>query len=226
MIKLGTNVRAAISNEFLDILRQVSVAYIRGVKAQCDRYPRRKDQLVRDSRMQLAYHTQLLKDQAAFDLEVTHLRGLPFTEFKIVTIPGAVYGSGNSQQTILDATYMVGITKPIECTFGRKYDLGEYRIAIPLNRVGIGEGTSTYHFIPLRDEHASRRFFHHTAHHATEWNAPEHYDAHTCWGNFETVPHIVADRKIFEIFKILQAYLTRGNPGSPLARELPHMREL
>jgi hypothetical protein len=227
MIKI-TKPRAAISTDFSAAMKQISTDFVRDVKRQIDFQPNAREYILGREKVKLARHVALLNDPAAFDMELTRLRNLPYSDFSVVTVPAHQDSdTWPSHHPYRETVYLVGVTRPIVCD-GRKegrFDIGPYRVCLPLSRVCAVGGMNELHFIPLRDERAGSRFFHHTARPHSKL-MPEQFPASTCWGSFSNVPSIVGDKFVFEIFRVLYDYLTRYDAHSRYTGSVPGMVRL
>lgn len=213
MIKL-TKTRAAISPDFADMLKIVSRTFIQRVKADCEMNPSAKTHILVQNKMRLAAHLQLLNNPAAFDMEITKLRNMAYAEFGVATIPGF---SHEGRVCFQETTFLTAVTKDIICKADGLWNLGPYRIMVPLPLLGVGTGSKEIQFIPLGDEYVYGRFYHHTSasDHEEGMTHPEQLGGSTCWGDFN-VTHFVNNKAASDLFRTFLSYLSVANMHSLL----------
>lgn len=215
--------RASVSPEFIDCVKQVSRSYIKSIEDQIATSPYAKKTIIDREKVRLARHLQMLKDPTRLDLEITALRNLPFEKFEVVTIPE---WKQNGSIAFRETSYLEGTTQEIVCKLEKNlsYNIGQYKICIPLPRLWVGTGTKDPQFIPLKGLWDHARFYHHSA--ANSFSAqergakfPEQMGGNTCWGSFD-VNSTFNGGIPSEIFKILHQYLSVCNPHSTYNRSL------
>lgn len=161
------------------------------------------------------YHSVNLDNSIArithfnMDTELTKLRSLPYEEFGVIERTTAI---GNVSVV---RSYLVGQTHEIRIGAGSsKWDLGKYLVAVPVNAFDTNS-LDGFHFVPLNAMTTTERFPHHYA--TGTDKHPLDMNPRTCWGSFPSViSTLVHDGDIAELFRLLQVYLTRYDPGSVL----------
>jgi hypothetical protein len=118
---------------------------------------------------------KIAKDpQQCLEELLTRLRGLNYTSYEIITLPGNQ-----------DIKFLVGTTKDIEIRYGGTvYKLGPFQVCIPFSYTVGGrnrkrETEETWQFIPLKADERQHGDYRHP-HHYGRWGQ----NASTCWGDF------------------------------------------
>ena len=199
--------RASITDAFKEALIDIYKQRLISFKTQLDEAPASVARRLRaDSGLKIGRLVSLINDSHAFDREITKLRSLSYTMFDIVENKGV--------------SFMYGKTKPIAMTDDTDYwNIGEYGVYLPLERLKTARMNQTFegdwHFIPFSSPRAIVRTPHHvsTAGDGHPFSRP----SKTCWGTFgATVPSILEDGDVVELFRTVYLYIERYNPRSPL----------
>ena len=150
--------RAAVPEAFTDHMLAAARLRLRAMQEEMGQYsPRYRQRYVQANAITIARLKKLIKDPVALDMEVTRLRGLPFTEYWFEEEGG----------------YFAGQTKDILVTEDKDtcWNLGPYKVylsqdAFARGRVAgfSGSDDPKFHFVPVREPMAEERHMHHVAH--------------------------------------------------------------
>jgi hypothetical protein len=159
----------------------------------------------------------VLKSEEAWDLELTRLKGLSYSAYRVVRQPN---------ETNEPNVYIVGTTRGVVIrddsrssrTSGMSWDMGAYDIYIPLSAFKNGS-SSGIHFVPLRDPFGRNRHPHHKGdcYLIPEPACPTQMRPATCWGSFASIVNLSAAAcDLPEMLRTLRTYVERYDAGSPL----------
>ena len=206
--------RTAVPAEFVDALKSTARARLAAMKAEMEGFNTRyRPMYVKQHALAIARLQKLLKDPIAQDMEITRLRGLPFTSFWMD------YGH-------VENGYFAAETKDIIVAHNKdKWNLGPYRVYMPVSSFIKGEVGSFrnagFHFVPMREPLTEQRHMHHVCYSNSDAVAkkdPLLMNPSTCWGGFgPVVLGNVRDGDVVETFRTIYTYLTRYDASSPLA---------
>ncbi len=205
--------RASITDAFKEALIDIYKERLISFKTQLDEAPPSiAIRLRAQSGLKVGRLVSLINDRHAFDREITKLRSLNYTMFDVVNNKGV--------------DFLYGKTKPITMTDDHdQWSIGEYGVYLPFVRLKTARMNQTFegdwHFIPFASPRARVRTPHHigTAGDAHPFSRP----SSTCWGTFgSTIPSILEDGDVTELFRTVYLYIERYNPRSPLG----NMREM
>ena len=206
--------RTAVPAEFIEALKSTVRARLSAIKQELDGYsPRYRQMYVRQSAIAIARLQKLLRDPAALDMEITRLRGLPFTSFWMD------FGH-------IEGGYFAAETKEIIVSYNKeKWDLGPYQVYMPVSSFIRGEVGSFrnagFHFVPVREPLTEQRHMHHVCYSNNDAVAkkdPLLMQPSTCWGGFgPVILGNVKDCDVVETFRTVYTYLCRYDASSPLA---------
>jgi hypothetical protein len=214
-MKFKLDERASISDAFKTAVLKLYEEYLKERRARYDALHAgyAKQAFLKDNGTAIAKVQKYLKDPAAFDYQLTRLRSLPYTNFKVVRQP---------DWNNCGVTYLVGTTKDIIMidAMDYKWKLGQYDVYIPLPSFKRGS-IEEMHFIPLREPLCQNRHPHHygSAKDIDEDDIeyPTQRSPQTCWGNFgQIVTACTRSLDVAELFRSLAFYVERYNWDSPL----------
>lgn len=213
--------RAKISDQFKERMVQIYKTHLVNLKKEIDCAPASVGQKIqKDNTLKIVRLLKLVNDPSVFDAEITKIRSLDYSFFDVAEYDSKIFLYGKTKTVIIHENN------------GRSWDMGEYGIYVPLDKMlgsggGHGIERGEWHFVPFRDPKTRDRTPHHTG--GSRDSHPLSVQSSTCWGSFgHTIPSILADGDISELYRALSLYITRYDPGSPLThfRNCSHRREV
>jgi hypothetical protein len=212
--------RAEISEEFLDAVQDIVAYRLDEVKSLFERMndrvkaQRKHDLIARTAAMRAA----LGEDgrRSGREYLATLFRGLPYSKFGVTRFDNRLWLAGRTHDIIISHQ-----------TQGT-WNLGEYGVFFDVQHMK-DTNYAGIHMVPVRDHNEYARHPHHRVS-SQDRNVGMHplrRTPHTCWGNFPTiVSNCVTDADIVELFRTINLFLVRWNPGSPLAyiNDITHKR--
>ena len=242
MIKI-TAPRTTISSDFMQEVTKIShnkimtikndAEFLDGIQRKC---------FMKDMGPVVMAHSQIIKGDG-LDAFVTRLRALPYTEFRLeeiegfkATISSTLFGSDTLTTEPHIYRYLVGITKPVtlenEIRVRRptrkptyeihtaKWDMGCYKVMVPIDLLAGAKGEGYWHFVPVSMENSY--YARHPHHHAgKETSSSYWWQSKTCWGSFGPIINSLRQAAdIVELFRTLYVYLGRYNGNSLLTSSI------
>ncbi len=238
MIRIAATNRAAVKDDFKELLVIVARGQVEAVKRETERYPGRRASTLKLAASMLRNANAILKDMDGIVTKLRLLNGYAVLDtfryqnrnfFHARTKPVAINDGGKHQVQADNPKLGYVLVDNPPC-----WDLGEYDVYIPADIFTI-RNLNHFQFVPVRDPLNGHRHPHHHAKYCegqngeswSVWEEHEYVDprakhpldmyAKTCWGGFNTIiANNLSEMDAVEVFRTIWVYLNRHNPGSPL----------
>jgi hypothetical protein len=239
MIRIVASNRAAVKDDFKELLVLVARGQVETIKRESERYPGRRMSTLKLAASMLRNANAILKDMDGIVTRLRLLNGYSVLDtfryknrnyFHARTKAVAVNDGGKHQVQAENPKLGYVLVDNPPC-----WDLGEYDVYVPADIFSV-RNLNHFQFVPVRAPLDGHRHPHHHAkyiepgHNGEDWNEwytaqyvdprtehPLDLFAKTCWGGFNTIiANNLSEMDVVEVFRTIWVYLNRHNPGSPL----------